>query len=485
MQEVTCVFAFSLNRLKKFMRIHLVAIGGSVMHNLAMDLALAGHHVSGSDDEFYEPSRSRLKDAGLLPGVQGWDPDRIDRSLDCVIAGMHARRDNPEIAKAQELGIRIYSFPEFYGAHCRDKTRIVIAGSHGKTTTTGMLMHVLKRYERDFDYLVGASLEGFERNVRLTQAPVCVIEGDEYPSSPLDPRPKIMHYDPDIAVITGIAWDHMNVFPTWEVYVDVFRAFISGMRQGAMLIWYAGDDTLARLVAECGGHLRAIAYRGIGEDENHHAPVHMQSFTATQSADASGAQYALKIFGRHNMQNLSAAALVSAELGISLAETLNAMQDFNGAAMRLQELYRDQRVVVYRDFAHAPSKVRATVQAVREKYPSHQVVSCLELHTYSSLNKDFLPQYASSMDAADHAIVFYSPKTLEHKKLPSLSVTDITTAFAHHSLEVATAVNTLKERLAFFTRAAVPTVLLLMSSGRFEGMDIGSILDVQSVADVS
>lgn len=436
------------------MRIHLVAIGGSVMHNLALELAAMGHDVTGSDDEIYEPSRTRLEAAGILPDQIGWRPDVIDKSQDCVIAGMHARRDNPEIARAIELGIRIYSFPEFYGERCRDKKRIVVAGSHGKTTTTAMIMHTLKESGREFDYLVGASLEGFDRNVKLSKAPLCVIEGDEYLSSPLDRRPKIMHYDPDVAIITGIAWDHMNVFPTWESYLEAFRMFIASMRKDTLLIWYAGDVHLKELVMKHGGHLRTVAY-----------------------TEFSGEVEGYQVFGKHNLQNMAAAALACAEVGVTAQEFAKRMMGFKGASMRLQQMPASDGLIAYRDFAHAPSKVKATVEAVREKHPGSYLVAVFELHTYSSLNAHFIPLYKGSCAAADHVICFYSPHTLEIKKMPFISSSEIIDAFAHTSIEVATAPATLRERLLHFTTLPEETVILLMSSGRFGGLNINDILN--------
>lgn len=445
------------------MRIHMVAIGGSVMHNLALDLAAGGNIVTGSDDEFYEPSRSRLTAMGLLPVEIGWNPERVATELDCVIAGMHAKGDNPEIRRALELGVRVYSFPEFFGERCHDKKRIVVAGSHGKTTTTAMIMHVLKKAGADFDYLIGAALDGFDRNVKLSNAPIVVIEGDEYPSSPLDPRPKIMHYRPNVTIVTGVAWDHMNVFPTWESYVKVFAEYIESLKAGTMLLWYEGDAVLKDLVQQHGKHLTAVSYSTLNTQDN-------------IVRDSKGKQYPLKVFGAHNLQNMSAAMLACREVGISEQVFLHAMHDFTGASMRLQLLFERDGLVVFRDFAHAPSKVTATVQAVKERFPKANVVAFLELHTYSSLNAGFLPQYKGSLDLADHAVIFYSPKTLEIKNMPFISPTDITDAFAHASLEVATARKTVEERLSFFVKAKEPTVILLMSSGRFENADLQVVI---------
>jgi len=355
----------------------------------------------------------------------------------------------------------VYSFPEFFGERCQDKLRIVVAGSHGKTTTTSMLMHVFREKGLVFDFLVGAAVEGFERNVRLTNAPVCVIEGDEYLSSPLDLRPKFMHYDPDIAIVTGIAWDHMNVFPTWEQYVDAFRQFISGMRNDTLLIWYARDEILKQLVAEHGGHLRTVSYTEYQAPSGSHADVHTD----------------LQIFGRHNLQNMAAAVLVCQEMNIPKEDFARHIARFKGASMRLQLIASEDGMLAYRDFAHAPSKVAATVSAVREKHPDAFLVAFFELHTYSSLNGHFIPLYKNTCGEADHVLCFYSPKTLEIKKMPFLSPGEIIEAFGHHSIEVATSPGILEERIRHFTTMPEDTVLLFMSSGRFGSIDLAAILE--------
>jgi UDP-N-acetylmuramate: L-alanyl-gamma-D-glutamyl-meso-diaminopimelate ligase len=441
------------------MKYHLIAVGGAVMHNLALALKQNGHEVTGSDDEIYEPARSRLKALNLLPDTEGWHPERISTDLDAVILGMHARKDNPELARAQELGLPIYSFPEFIYNHSAQKTRIVVAGSHGKTTTTSMIMHVLKHAGRDFDYLVGALLEGFDTMVRLSDAPVMVIEGDEYLSSPIDLRPKIMHYKPHVAIITGVAWDHANVFPTFENYVLQFENFIKTLDRGGSLFWYKNDKELQLIssVSPC----KSVAYDAFECDI-------IGGKTILKTEDRRRVN--LEIFGDHNLANLKAAYLACKEIGISDNEFFAAIPTFKGAAKRLQILAKAKTSIAFLDFAHAPSKVKATIDAMHAQYPKRKLVACLELHTFSSLNKGFLPQYKDTMNAADEAVVFFNEHTLAMKKMPPLSIDEVKTFFNHPNLTVFTdnqkLVAYLKER-HFKTRN-----LLLMTSGTFVGLNL-------------
>ena len=481
-----------LIEIQSFMKIHLIAMGGAVMHNLALALKQNENIVTGSDDEIYEPARSRLKAAGLLPHTEGWSTDRITPDLDMVILGMHARKDNPELAKAQELGLTIQSFPEFIYNHAKDKKRVVVAGSHGKTTTTSMIMHVLKHANRDFDYLVGALLEGFGTMVRLSDAPIMVIEGDEYLSSAIDPVPKFMHYKPQIAIVTGVAWDHMNVFPTYESYVEPFEKFINAMERGSVqaakedapnselpntedpitnnesritdnepgVLFYYEKDTDLTKIAQVEG-LRSIAYDAFDSEIKRGKTV-----LTTEG----GKQVTLEIFGEHNLANLKAAYLACAELGITDAEFFAAIPTFKGAAKRLQTLAQGRTSVAYQDFAHAPSKVKATIHAVRGQYPKRRLIACLELHTFSSLSKAFLPQYRSTMGLADEAIVFYNEHTLEMKKLPPLKMGEIKACFGHTNLRVFTSQERLKEHLQ--EQEFKNQNLLFMSSGTFMGLDL-------------
>lgn len=449
------------------MRIHLIAIGGSIMHNLAIELQRKGHAITGSDDEIYDPSRSRLEKYGLLPKYVGWYPDKnITEDLDCVILGMHARSDNMELRKARELGIKIYSFPEFIYEHSKKKKRIVVGGSHGKTTTTSMIMHVLKECNKDYDYLVGANLEGFELMVRLSDAPIIVLEGDEYLSSPIDKRPKFLHYKPHIAILTGIAWDHVNVFPTFRGYVNEFRNFVQGMRDGTKLFYYGWDEHLRKIILEQEHYCEAKLYT---EPKNR-----VENGKAILQTKDMG-EFPLQIFGKHNLENLQAAWCVCKELGLSDKEFLIAISSFKGAARRLQRLGGNDKTDVYLDFAHAPSKAKATVNAVKSLNPERKLIACLELHTFSSLNKDFHSEYAGTLDEADEAFVFYSEHTLKMKKLPYFSPEELAAHFKHPKLTVVTDGEELYRKLSvkYYGNAN----LLLMSSGRFGGMNAEQLVD--------
>lgn len=449
------------------MRIHLIAIGGSAMHNLALALHHNGHHVSGSDDEIYNPARDRLQKYGLLPKEEGWNPTKITPAIEAIIVGMHAHSDNPELAKAQELGIPIYSYPSFLAQHAKEKQRIVVAGSHGKTSTTSIIMHVLQKSNTDFDYLVGAQIEGFDTMVRLSDAPTMIIEGDEYLSSPLDRRPKILHYTPQIAILTGIAWDHMNVFPTFENYRSQFRAFLETMPAQSTLFYYAGDPHIPTLLSALSVSSKSVPYSAFPH-------IQRGSETIIQLA---GQEVSIPLFGQHNLENLQAAYLVLREMGISDEAFLAHIPSFTGAARRLQKLGEGQGSQVYLDFAHAPSKVKATTQAYKAKHGDKPITAVLELHTYSSLNQDFLPEYEGSLEAADRAVVFYSPHTIKMKRLAPLSAEKVKKAFQREDL------------LVFEEAAALKAWLegqewseqhwLFMSSGKFGGIDLKELVQEQ------
>ena len=446
------------------MRIHFIAIGGAAMHNLALALHHKGHIVTGSDDEIFEPSRSRLQKVGLLPEETGWFANRINSEIDAVILGMHARKDNPELLKALELGLKIYSYPEFMYHETQNKTRAVIGGSHGKTTITSMIMHVLKYSEASFDYLVGSQIEGFDTMVGLEKDSVsAVIEGDEYLASPLQPVPKFHLYHPHIALISGIAWDHINVFPTFESYVEQFRLFIEKIEPQGKLIWYAGDAELSKIVNEHSRKdIECIPY-----DIPSHLIINSISYINYQDK-----QIPLQIFGDHNLINLEGARLVCNALGISDEKFFDAIQHFKGAAKRLEPIVLNQKQVVFRDFAHSPSKLKATVQAVMKQYHSMNIACIMELHTFSSLNKNFLNEYAQSMNDAEEAVVYFNPATIAHKKLESISVEDVIMSFKHPKLSVITGVEELKsyfEKLKKDERS-----VLLMSSGNWGGIDVVS-----------
>jgi UDP-N-acetylmuramate: L-alanyl-gamma-D-glutamyl-meso-diaminopimelate ligase len=443
------------------MHVHFIAIGGSAMHNLAIALHLKGITVTGSDDEIFEPSKTRLQGHGLLPEQNGWDPERINKQVDAVILGMHARSDNPELLKAQELGLTIYSYPEFLYEQTRDKTRVVIGGSHGKTTTTSMIMHVLKYLNMPFDYMVGAKIEGFDTMVGLSNdAPIAIFEGDEYLSSPIDLRPKFHHYRPHIALLTGIAWDHINVFPTFENYVEQFDKFISMIEPGGSLIYCATDQVLEETVTQNKHKVEKIAYTQID---------HMVE-NGISSLIYNGQQTPLHIFGQHNMQNLAGALLVCLKLGISHAQFVEAIGTFKGSSRRLEVVAQNNNCTVFFDFAHSPSKLKATTQAVKAQFTTRQLVAVMELHTFSSLKKEFLPHYQGSMNAADKAFVYFDMHTIEHKQLEPISPEEVAEAFACPGLEVFTNSRLLFEKLLSMNWDN--SNLLIMSSGNFSGQNI-------------
>lgn len=433
------------------------------MHQLAIALKNRGYEVTGSDDEIFEPALGNLAGAGILPATTGWDAARITPQLDAVILGMHARADNPELIKAKELQLPIYSFPEYIYQESRNKTRVVVGGSHGKTTITSMIMHVLKARQQPFDYLVGARLEGFPQSVSITDAPLIVCEGDEYPASVIEKRPKFHFLHPHIAVLSGIAWDHINVFPTYDIYLEQFAIFIRQMEAGQTLIYNNADKGLLRLVEQEGRHLRLHPYN---------IPIHTIHNGVTRVFFDEG--YAdLQVFGEHNLLNMHAARLVCSELGIDDESFLAAIATFKGAAKRLELVAANARSSIYRDFAHAPSKVKATIQALQQQYPARRLIAVLELHTYSSLNAGFLEQYHGAMDPATVAIVFYSRHALEIKRMPELPAELIREGFGRSDLLV---LNT-RSQLEDFLNAQDyrNTSLLLMSSGNYEGMDVNSL----------
>jgi len=441
------------------MRIHFIAIGGSAMHNLAIALHKKGYQISGSDDVIFEPAKSRLDKYGLLPAEMGWDENRISTDLDAVILGMHARIDNPELLKAQEIGVKIYSYPEYIYEQSKDKLRVVIGGSHGKTTITSMILHVLNYYNRDFDYLVGAQLAGFETMVKVTkEAPVMIIEGDEYLSSPIDRRPKFHLYKANVAVISGIAWDHINVFPTYADYTLQFDKFIDTIEENGTLIYCKADADLNEIVTHSNAKVQKIGY-AIPE----HEIVNGITFLLPEKT-------ALKVFGDHNLMNMNAAKLVCAQLNISEAEFNEAISSFTGAAKRLEVISADESTNVYKDFAHSPSKLKATIEAVKSQFTDRKLIACIELHTFSSLNKDFLKEYAGSMDKADDAIVFIDLKSFEQKRMEPFSESDVQEAFSNPHLKFFNDAAKLKAYL--LSQNYKDTNLLMMSSGNYAGFDL-------------
>ncbi|MFV0378575.1 MAG: UDP-N-acetylmuramate--L-alanine ligase [Mangrovibacterium sp.] len=446
------------------MRIHFIAIGGSAMHNLAIALYKKGFDVSGSDDEIFEPSKSRLSQYGLLPVDFGWHPEKLTSEIEAVILGMHARADNPELLRAQELGLKIYSYPEYLYEQTKDKTRVVIGGSHGKTSVTSMVMHVLKSSGVDFDYMVGAKLDGFDTMVSLGHtSKIAVFEGDEYLSSPIDRRPKFHLYHPNIALLTGIAWDHINVFPTFDNYVDQFRIFTGLVEKNGALFYYGGDKNLQQIAASARPDVHAEAYR-------EHSSTVIDGVSYLRRGNE---LVRLHVFGNHNLQNIAGAKLVCNKLGIADDTFYQAMLSFKGAARRLEQLAGKPGCTVFYDFAHSPSKLKATTEAVKNQFADRKLVAVMELHTFSSLRKDFLPQYKDCMAAADEAFVYFDPHTIEHKRLEPITKEQVAEAFGSEGLQVFTDSDALFALLQ--TKNWQQSNLLLMTSGNFSGKDMKAI----------
>lgn len=444
------------------MYIHFIAIGGAIMHQLAIALQNKGYKVTGSDDEITDPSKSNLAQKDLLPPQYGWFPEKINKNIDAVILGMHAKGDNPELLRAKELGLPVYSFPEYIYEASKDKKRVVVAGSHGKTTTTSMIMHVLRDQGIDFDYLVGARVEGFDLSVKISDAPLIILEGDEYPASVLEKRPKIHFYHPHISVLTGIAWDHVNVFPTYEFYKEQFAIYLRDMPAESALIYSAEDSEVVRLVEQEGQKLKLVPYVTPNFKVENDAVV----------IPTSEGKVSLQIFGGHNLQNMEAARKVCNALGIEDKNFYKSIQQFNGAARRLEKINEREDFIAYRDFAHAPSKLKATLSAVRERYPDHYLIACFELHTFSSLNEQFLSQYEHSMDACDRGAVFFSAHALSLKGLPPLHTGEVKQHFANDALVVLNKKDDLRQWIQDAIHTAdKPVCLLLMSSGTFDGMN--------------
>ncbi len=445
------------------MKVHLIAIGGAVMHNLAIALKNNGHVVTGSDDDINSPSLERLAEKDLLPPNLGWFPEKITNDLDLVILGMHAKIDNPELLKAIDLGIKIQSFPEFIGDCYKDKLRVVVAGSHGKTTTTSMISHILKVNGIKFDYLIGSNIDGFETMVSITDAPIAIIEGDEYLSSPLDRKSKFLHYNPQIAIITGIAWDHINVFPTFEEYLDTFKKFIDSVLIGGSLIYYKQDEYLNKLVSD--RQLRLIPYNQFLNQSNKLGQIELIGANSTT--------YPINFFGKHNLENFYAAYHATRELRLSENQILSAISTFNGAGKRMELIEKHQDFISYVDFAHAPSKLRSTVEAVKSRHPDFKLIALYELHTFSSFNPEFLKQYKDSLAMADVKVVYYNLHTVKLKNMELIDANDIKSAFGDQNIKVITDNQILIEFLK--SQKMKRNVLLWMSSGNFGGLDLKKI----------
>jgi len=445
-------------------KIHFIAIGGSAMHNLAIALFKKGYQVTGSDDAIHEPSKSRLQKYNLLPQQMGWFPEKITNAIDVVILGMHAKPNNSELLKAQELGLKIYSYPEFLYEQSKDKTRVVIGGSHGKTTITSMILHVLKYHDKEVDFMVGAQLEGFETMVHLTQDnEFMLLEGDEYLSSPIDRRPKFHLYKPNIALLSGIAWDHINVFPSFENYVEQFRIFTDSLTNGGIMVYNIDDAIVKEVVESSENHIKKYPYN---------TPPHRVENGITYLETSEG-DLPLEIFGNHNLQNLAGAKWICQHMGVDEDDFYEAIASFKGASKRLEKIAETNLSVIFKDFAHSPSKVAATTAAVKEQYTNRTLIACLELHTYSSLNATFLEEYVGALDAADVAVVFYSPDAVKIKQLDEVSKQQIADAFKRDDLIIYTNPQEFKEFL--FSQNLENRALLLMSSGNYGGLDFEAV----------
>jgi len=446
------------------MKVHLIAVGGAVMHNMALALCDKGYEITGSDDAIFDPAKSRLNKKGILPKKLGWFPEKITKDIDIIILGMHARIDNPELVKAQELGLKIYSFPEYLYENCKDKTRVVIGGSHGKTSITSMIMHVLKFMNIDFDYMVGAQIDGFDKMVKLSHdAKIAIFEGDEYLSSPLDRRPKFHLYKPHIASISGIAWDHINVFPSFENYVSQFEIFTDKIEKDGKLFYYQHDENLYKIADKARSDIEKTAYQ-----EHKHRIENGITYLINQNKE-----WEIKVFGKHNLENISLAKLICTELGISNDDFYNAIAQFNGAAKRLQLLKENSDSKIYLDFAHSPSKLKATTSAVKEQFPNQELIACMELHTFSSLTEGFLSEYKNSMAKADRAIVYFDKQSLKHKKLEDISAETVKLAFGGENVEVINSPEIFKNTI--LSLKLKNKILLLMSSGNFSGINFNDL----------
>ena len=449
------------------MNLHFIAIGGSAMHNLAIALQQKGYQITGSDDTIFEPSKSRLDKRGLLPKEFGWFSNKLHSNIDAVILGMHAKGDNPELLKAKELGLKIYSYPEFLYEQSKDKTRVVIGGSHGKTTITSMILHVLNYHSVEVDYMVGAQLDGFDTMVHLTEEnEFMVLEGDEYLSSPIDLRPKFHLYKPNIALISGIAWDHINVFPTFENYVEQFSIFTDSLTNGGIMVYNEEDDEVKNVVENSESPIKKYPYA-----TPEHKIVNGTTFIETPEGEMP-----LEIFGKHNLQNVAGAKWICQHMGIGEEDFYEAIATFKGASKRLEKIVENNSTVIFKDFAHSPSKVEATTNAVKDQYTERTVLACLELHTYSSLNAEFLNEYEGALNAADKAVVFYSPHAVEIKKLEEVSKDQIKEAFNREDLIIYT--NPEEFRNYLLSQSLENTALLLMSSGNYGGLDFEKFKEI-------
>jgi len=446
------------------MRIHFIAIGGAAMHNLAIALKIKKYHITGSDDIINDPSKTRLIAHKLYPDELGWHDGRINKEIDAIVLGMHAREDNPELLKAKKLNIKIYSYPEFIYEQCKLKTRVVIGGSHGKTTITSMILHVMNFYKKDVDYMVGAQLEGFDVMVKLTEEnDFIVLEGDEYLSSPIDKRPKFHLYKPNIALISGISWDHINVFPTYEIYKKQFEIFVESIVEGGSITFNSDDIDTKEIIDNTNRSIRKFDY-SLPDFNIRNGVTYLQTVEG---------ELPLEIFGRHNLSNLMGAKWICQQMGVNEDDFFQAISCFNGASNRLEKLYSTNNSSIFKDFAHSPSKVKATVNAIKDQFQEHKIIACFELHTFSSLNSDFINEYKDTLNNADIPIVYFSKNTLESKKMNNIEFSDIVRSFNNNDLKVFD--DSLKFKNYLNSLNYDNSVLLMMSSGNFGNIDYNDL----------
>ena len=445
-------------------KVHFIAVGGSVMHNLAITLKQLGYKVSGSDDKIYDPSKSRLKKYNLFPKNLGWFPELIDKEIDFIVLGMHAKKDNPELLKALDLDCKIYSYPELIFEFSKSKTRITIGGSHGKTTVSSMILHVLDFYDIKVDYLLGAQIEGFENMVHISDDnDFIIIEGDEYLSSPIDNSPKFHKYNSNIAVITGIAWDHINVFPTFENYISQFEKFIETITDGGVLVFNELDELVLDTVNNSEKTIRKIGY---GKPD-------FEIVDGVTYLKTSEGNVPLKVFGDHNLSNLSAAKQICALMGIFDDEFFAAIASFKGASKRLETIYRDNNKIIIKDFAHSPSKLKATIDAVKNQFSNKNIIAVYELHTFSSFNQKFIKEYLNSMSSANMKIVYYDNEVLKKRGEFKINEKTIKDSFGSDDLIVISKKSVLEEIM--LKTNLDNSVLLMMSSGNFSSIDMISL----------
>ena len=446
------------------MKIHFIAIGGSIMHSLAIQLKKNGHIITGSDDVIREPSKSNLNHYDILPAKEGWCSKKISTDLDMVILGMHAKKNNPELLEAQKYNIPVISFPEFIFNSSKYKKRVVIAGSHGKTTITAMIIHVLNEYNIKFDYLLGAKIDALENQVKLDDSKLIIIEGDEYFSSAIDLKPKFMHYDPDVLVVSGVSWDHINVFPTKSSYESAFSKLLNHViEKNGKIFYYTHDLFLQKSLS---------AYNQLSQSyDSPRYIIKKGQFILVHKNE----NIPLNIFGKHNMENMEAARQVCQEIGVCESDFYKSIKNFKGASRRLNLIKEiENHSAVYYDFAHSPSKVFATVNAVKELYPDRFLIGCLELHTYSSLNVDFIPNYLNTLNNCSESWLYFDEQELQRKGFAKLDRKFLLRAFNHPNMTIINNKKLLRQKINQIELDN--TNLLLMSSGNFSGLDIKSII---------